>query len=321
MTYLSEISEASHYDANRHSLRGAQLPRRKGPTMHPQKFSFVPGLVFLALVVALAAGCGGGGKKASSTTTATTGIQAPANIKSAGKLVFCSDITYPPEEFYKSGTTTPQGSDIDIGNDVAKRMGVTARFDNTGFEGIIAALLSKKCDAIISGMNDTPERRKQVAFVDYLKVGQSFLISKSNPKHITDIKSLSGKVASVEVGTTNKDYLDAQNKKLTAQGLKPFKIVTFPKDTDAANALKTGKVDAYFADSPVVAYYVGKDPSSFSFAKNPEVVNPIPIGIAIRKSDTQLQSAVTQAIKAMYSDGMMDKIIAKWKLPATKVKT
>ena len=184
--------------------------------MHRQKISTVPGLALLALAVALAAGCGGGGKKASSTTTASTGtttnIQAPANIKSAGKLVFCSDITYPPEEFYKAGTTTPQGSDIDIGNEVAKRMGVTARFDNTGFEGIIAALLSKKCDAIISGMNDTPERRKQVAFVDYLKVGQSFLIAKSNPKHITDIKSLSGKVASVEVGTTNKDYLDALEK-------------------------------------------------------------------------------------------------------------
>jgi polar amino acid transport system substrate-binding protein len=292
--------------------------------MHRQKIPLLTGLVLLALVTVLAAGCGGGGKKASSTTTATgnsTTIQAPANIKSAGKLVFCSDITYPPEEFYKSGTTTPQGSDIDIGNGVAKRMGVTASFDNTGFEGIIAALLSKKCDAIISGMNDTPERAKQVAFVDYLKVGQSFLIQKANPKHITDIKSLSGKVASVEVGTTNKDYLDDQNKKLTAQGLKPFKIITFPKDTDAANALKTGKVDAYFADSPVVAYYVGQDPSSFGFAKNPEVVNPIPIGIAIRKGDTELQTAVKQAIKAMYADGTMDNIIAKWKLPAFKIKT
>src|SRR5437764_14518725 len=100
MTHLGERSEASHYDASGHSLRrGAQLLRRKGPTMHRQKISTVSGLALLALVVALAAGCGGG-KKASNTTTASTGttanIQAPANIKSAGKLVFCSDITYPP---------------------------------------------------------------------------------------------------------------------------------------------------------------------------------------------------------------------------------
>src|SRR5438477_3405096 len=303
MTHLGERSEASHYDASGHSLRrGAQLLRRKGPTMHRQKISTVPGLALLALAVALAAGCGGGGKKASSTTTASTGtttnIQAPANIKSAGKLVFCSDITYPPEEFYKAGTTTPQGSDIDIGNEVAKRMGVTARFDNTGFEGIIAALLAKKCDAIISGMNDTPERLKQVAFVDYLKVGQSFMVKKGNPKHITGITSLAGKSASVETGTTNKDYLDQQSKMLQTQGKKPIKVVTFPKHTDAANALKTGRADAYFGDSPPLAYYVQTDPPSFEVGGNP--INPISIGIALRKSDTQLQSAVLAAVTAMY---------------------
>jgi len=191
-------------------------------------------------------------------------------------------------------------------------MGVKARFDNTGFDGIIAALLAKKCDAVISGMNDTPERRKQVAFVDYLKVGQSFMVKSGNPENISGIASLAGKAASVETGTTNKDYLDAQSKKLQAQGKKGIKVVTFPKDTDAANALKTGKVDAYFGDAPVAAYYIEKDPSSFSIGGTP--VNPISIGIAILKSDTELQAAVKQAVSAMYADGTMDKILTKWKL-------
>jgi polar amino acid transport system substrate-binding protein len=191
-------------------------------------------------------------------------------------------------------------------------MGVKARFDNTGFDGIIAALLAKKCDAVISGMNDTPEREKQVAFVDYLKVGQSFMVKSGNPANITGIASLAGKAASVETGTTNKDFLDAQSKKLQAQGKKAIKVVTFPKDTDAANALKTGKVDAYFGDAPVVAFYIEKDPSSFSIGGTP--VNPISIGIAIRKSDTELQSAVTQAVRAAYADGTMDKILTRWKL-------
>src|SRR5207247_2531968 len=161
----------------------------------------------VVLVPLIAAGCGGSSKKSAATTAATTtsasSIQAPASVKSAGKLVFCSDITYPPEESYKAGTTTPEGSDIDIGTYIAGKMGVKARFDNTGFDGIIAALLAKKCDAIISGMNDTPERRKQVAFVDYLKVGQSFMVKSGNPENITGIPSLAGNAASVETGTTN----------------------------------------------------------------------------------------------------------------------
>jgi polar amino acid transport system substrate-binding protein len=278
----------------------------------------------IVLLLALAgSGCGGSSNKSSESTTTTTAgngasITAPASISSAGKLVFCSDITYPPEESYKQGTTTPEGSDIDIGNYIADKMGVKARFDNTGFDGIIAALLAKKCDAVISGMNDTPERRKQVAFVDYLKVGQSFMVKKGNPENITGIDSLAGKSASVETGTTNKDFLDAQSKRLTSQGKKAIKVVTFPKDTDAANALRTGRVDAYFGDAPVVAYYIEKTPDAFSLGGTP--VNPISIGIAINKSNTELQSAVTKAIDMIYSDGTIDTILTRWKLAGAVAK-
>jgi polar amino acid transport system substrate-binding protein len=278
-------------------------------------------ILALLTIAAFLAGCGGSSKKSAPTTTAApagggAAIQAPGSVKSAGTLVFCSDITYPPEEFYKG--STPVGSDIDIGAEIAKRMGVKAQFDNTGFDGIIPALLGKKCDAIISGMNDTPERQKQVAFVDYINVGQSFMVKKGNPEGIKGVSDLAGKSASVEVGTTNKDYLDEQSKKLTGQGKKGIDVVTFPHDTDAANALKTGKVDAYFGDAPVVAYYITKDPASFTFGGTP--INPIPVGIAIRKNDSELQTAVKSAVDAMYSDGTMAKILGKWQLSASAMK-
>ena len=112
------------------------------------------------------------------------GITPPASISSAGKLVFCSDITYPPEEFYDRARSQSARTSTSA-TSIARRMGVKAQFKNTGFDCIIPALLAKKCDAIISGMNDTPERRKQVDFVDYLKVGQSFMVKKGNPENIT----------------------------------------------------------------------------------------------------------------------------------------
>ena len=230
--------------------------------------------------------------------------------QAAGTLTFCTDATYPPEEFYQG--TKLVGSDIDIGNEVAKRLGLTAKFQNTGFDGIIAALLAKKCDAIISGMNDTPERRKQVAFVDYLSVGQSLMVKAGNPKKINKLADLSGKSVSVEVGTTNKQFLDAASKLLTKKGKPAIKVVTFPKDTDAASALKTGRVDAYFGDSPVVAYYIKRDPS-LGYAGSP--VNPIPVGIAIRKGDALIPK-IRIAVNRAYADGTMKKILAKWQMGA-----
>ena len=239
---------------------------------------------------------------------AAASITPPPSIKKAGKIVYCSDITYPPEEFYQG--SKPIGSDIEIGTDIARRMGAKAVFKNTTFDSIIASLLAKKCDAIISGMNDTAERRKAVDFVDYILVGQSFMVRKGNPGHISTVSSLAGKRVSVESGTTNRDFLAAESKKLVKRGKKAITIVTFPKDTDAVAALSAGRVDAYFGDSPVVAYYIARYPA-FAFGGTP--VNPIPVGIAIRKGDP-LKDAVQKAVTVMYADGTMKQILSRWKM-------
>ena len=238
---------------------------------------------------------------------ARTSVTPPPAIKSAGQIVYCSDISYPPEESFAAGNK-PIGSDIDIGTAIAKLMGVKATFKNTTFDSIIPALITKKCDAIISGMNDTASRRKQVDFVDYLKVGQSLMVKKGNPEHISGLASLAGKRVSVESGTTNRDFLAAASKKLVKAGKKAITIVTFPKDTDAASALKAGRVDAYFGDSPVAVYYANRD-HSFQVAGSP--ITPIAIGIAIRKGDP-LKPAVQKALSQLYANGTMKKIVTKW---------
>jgi len=239
---------------------------------------------------------------------AAAAVTPPPAIKSAGKIVYCTDATYPPEESIPTGSTSPIGSDIDIANAIAAQMGVKAEFKNTTFDSIIAALTQKKCDSVISGMNDTPARRKQVDFVDYLKVGQSIMVKKGNPEHLTSLASLAGKSVSVESGTTDRDFLAAQSAKLVKQGKKAINIKTFPKDTDAASALKAGRVDAYFGDSPVAVYYVSKDPS-FQIGGSP--INPILIGIAIRKGDP-LRPATQKAMAALYANGTIEKIVGKW---------
>jgi polar amino acid transport system substrate-binding protein len=245
-------------------------------------------------------------------TAAAPSIAVPAAITSAGKLVWCVDVSYPPEESFKADGTTAEGSDIDIATEVAKRFGVTAEIDNTSFTGIIASLTGKKCDLIISGMNDTAERAKQVAFVDYLKVGQGLLVPAGNPKGIHTLEDLSGKAVAVQLGTTNKDALDAENVKLKAANKPQIDVQTFDQDTDAFQQLALGRVDAYSGDSPVCAYYAAKPDNAGKFEVGGTPIDPAPIGIAIRKDDTELQAAVKAAIDGMYADGTMKSIIDKW---------
>ena len=106
------------------------------------------------------------------------------------------------------------------------------------------------------------------------------MVKKGNPKHITSLASAAGKTVSVESGTTNRDFLAQQSAKLVKAGKQAINVKTFPKDTDAAAALKAGRVDAYFGDSPVAVYYVSKDKSL--------AVGGAPIApIADRRRDSQ----------------------------------
>jgi polar amino acid transport system substrate-binding protein len=245
-------------------------------------------------------------------TAAAPSIAVPAAITTAGKLVWCVDVSYPPEESFKADGTTAEGSDIDIATEVAKRFGVTVEIDNTSFTGIIASLVGKKCDLIISGMNDTAERAKQVGFVDYLKVGQGLLVAAGNPKGIHTLEDLSGKAVAVQLGTTNKDALDAENVKLKAANKPQIDVQTFDQDTDAFQQLALARVDAYSGDSPVCAYYAAKPDNAGKFEVGGTPIDPAPIGIAIRKDDTELQAAVKAAIDGMYADGTMKSIVDKW---------
>ncbi len=239
-------------------------------------------------------------------SVAVQAVAAPA-AGASKTLLYCSDISYPPEEFVQGGK--PMGSDIDIGNDVARRLGMRAKYLNTGFDGIVAALLSNKCDAIISGMNDTPERAKSVSFADYLSVGQSLIGKKGNPLHIKTPLDVCGKDAGAQVATTNLQTLQRFNKQCKAKGKPSIKIIAFKEDPLGVTALKTGHIDVYESDSPPAVWYTTKD-KSLQIVGQP--IKPLPVGIAIAPKNKALTAKVQHAIAAMYNDGTMKKILEKW---------
>jgi polar amino acid transport system substrate-binding protein len=261
----------------------------------------LPLLALATLVPALAACGGGGGGGASSPTT--TGAAAPV----PNPLVFCVDTTYPPAESIVNGKAA--GYDIDIANAVAQQLGSTAQIKTTGFTVIIPALLHKKCDAIISSMTITADRAKQVHFVPYINVGAFLMVKKGNPSKISTLASLSGKSAAVESSTTELAGLQAENKTLQKQGKPQITIRNYPADTSAAAAIQSGKVDAYFADAPPVLYYIRTTHGKFQTAGTQ--IETAPEGIATRKGDP-LGLKINNAIQALYLNGKMKTILAKW---------
>ncbi len=243
-------------------------------------------------------------------------VTPPAGIAAAGKIVYCSDISGPPLGYFDENNK-PIGSDIDLGTEIAKRMGVAAQFNNTPFDGIIPALQAKHCDAILSQLFDKPKRREVVDFVDYMYSSEALLVHKGNPKNIHGLDDLSGVKIAVENGTTIQSLIEEQNKKFAAAGKPPANIVVYPKDSDALQALQINQVDVYGTTLESAAYFMQKASNVFDVAGEPFA--KILTGIAVRKDEPELRTAIQQAFDKIRADGTYMKILSKWHLEGDKL--
>jgi polar amino acid transport system substrate-binding protein len=246
-----------------------------------------------------------------------TSAMAPKRIADSGTIVYCSDMTSPPIEFLDE-STKPVGSDIDIGNEIAKRFDVKAEWKNIPFKGLVPALLAQQCDAVISQLFDKPERRQTIDLVDYMNSSEAFLVHAGNPKKVHSIEDLSGHKVAVENGTTIQELIEDQNKKFQTGGKKPADLVVFPKDTDALQALQIGQVDVYGTTLESAAYYMDKAPKTFEVAGPP--FHQILTGIGLRKNDAGMADGVQKAVDAMKQDGTLLAILKKWHIEGDMMK-
>lgn len=234
-------------------------------------------------------------------------LAACSGTKSISKLVVAVDATYPPMEFVdeKDGKTLV-GFDVDLAKALAKEMGVEVEIKNVDWNAIIPGLQAKQYDVIMSSMNITPEREKEVNFIEYVRMSQVFVSPKAGPAIAKDTE-LSGKTVAVQAGTTSDDYMQD----LMATKVKDVKkLTTFPGATDAFMALKAKQADVIVVDEPVGLYYVAKDAASYAITGR--AIDPEPVGIALRKDDTALKAALEKALATVKSNGKFKEINTTW---------
>jgi len=256
---------------------------------------------------------------ASAAASAVASVAADQLI-TADRLTACIDIPYPPQEFFDD-QGNPTGSDVDIGAEIAHRLGLELTVNNTVFDTIIAALQGNKCDMIISAQNITADRVKQVDMIPYFQAGQSFLVAKGNPKAINTTDDLCGKSIAAETGTTEVDYVNGTgdykgaglSKGCTEKGNAAITMKEFEKDSDALLALQAGQVDAYFADQPVAANYANTKPDQFELAPIPPLA-PALEGISVLKDHKPLEAAIQAALASMITDGTYGTILKKYQM-------
>lgn len=225
------------------------------------------------------------------------------NATAAETIRFAASATYPPFESLDANNQIV-GFDIDLANALCKQMQAQCTFTNQAFDSLIPSLKFKRFDAVMAGMDITPEREKQVLFTKpYYDNSALFIAQKGK---IADVAALKGKKVGVQNGTTHQKYLTDKHPEIT----------TVPYDSyqNAILDLKNGRVDAVFGDTAVVNEWLKQNDALA--AVGAKVTDKdyfgTGLGIAVRQKNTDLQGKFNAALDKIKQDGTYETIYKKW---------
>jgi polar amino acid transport system substrate-binding protein len=283
------------------------------------------GLAAAAAMALSTAACGsesgdntgaGSGPAPSASADTSLADKVPADIKAAGKLTIGTDSSYAPNEFLDADGKTVVGMDVDLFNAVAQKLGLTTQWQSATFDSIIPGVTSGKYNLGVSSFTINADRLKEVNMISYFSAGTQWAQKTGGSVNADDA---CGKKIAVQTATVQVDDLNARSKKCTDGGKAKITIDQYQKQSDATNAVVTGKDEAMLADSPVVAYAVKQ--TNGQLALLGDIYDSAPYGYVVGKDKTDLAQLIQQAVQSLIADGTYKTILDKWGVAAGAITT
>src|SRR5436305_698981 len=220
-------------------------------------------------------------------------------VRQSGELRIGTDATYPPFETAEGGNFS--GFDIDLGEAIAKELGVKARWINSGFDGIFPALQNGSFDAVMSSVTITPERSASMLFSDpYYDSGQLIAV-RQDTQNINTPDDLAGKKVGVQINTTAQYDLEKR------AGVEVEKYNTIDL---ALQDLQNKRIDAVVSDAPVLKWMIFQ-----SFRQLKTVGRRFTdekFGIALGQDSDDLRRAINAALWHIVQSGDYNRLHEKW---------
>jgi polar amino acid transport system substrate-binding protein len=237
-------------------------------------------------------------------------------VMKAKTLTMSSDPAYPPQSFLNAQNEF-EGFDIDVGREIAKRLGAELKIVTPAWEVITAGNWGNRWDVSVGSMTPTSERGRVLDFpAIYYFTPASFAVHQdSNAQKVED---LNGKVIGVCGGCTYESYLK-KDLKIDAEGVPPFdfkveakEIRTYETDTNALDDLRLGdgkRLDAVMSALPTINDAI-KNGYPLRVVGDPAFYEPL--AVATDKGDPEFDAKIAEIVKAMHEDGTLTKLSQKW---------
>jgi ABC-type amino acid transport substrate-binding protein len=275
------------------------------------------GALLLPLAVILAS-CGGGNTSQSAAGSGAGGSANPlitqgphvSAILQKGFILIGTSPDFPPyESVDASGKIV--GFDVDLMDEIAKRMGVTNKWQDMPFDVTIATLQQGKVDISVSTHQKTPDNSKQVDFtIEYEPATTVFMERNDENIQLTKPEDVAKYKVGVQTGGTNEKWLQDH---LVATGMMPAaNLKTYERADAALLDLVNGRLDLITSEGNTGAVYAKQKPVKIAYITTK--MNASNYVIAVPKGWDDLRQTFDAIITAIKDDGTLKKLEEKWNL-------
>jgi cystine transport system substrate-binding protein len=224
-------------------------------------------------------------------------------VRNAGTVRVALTEANPPWNFVDAASSRPAGYDVDVANELARRLSVgKVEFIASNFQSFIEGVRANRFDMVISGQTITPQRSEQVDFSRPYEVNGVSIFVRAGNRSINGLSDLAGRRVGVSAGTTQE--------KLARDKIAGADVRTYDNATLGLTDLGHGGVDAVL---------VSRFQGSFLADRNGLPVRPVDgllereiNGMSFEKGSPRFKQAVDQALTAMIDDGTLSEISRRW---------
>ena len=229
------------------------------------------------------------------------------------EVTVVTENAYPPLQFLDASGAAI-GWEYDAMADIAKRLNMTVRYENTSWDAMIPAVSEGQFDIGMTGITIRDDRKEKVDFSDAYMRSEMVMLVRGDESRFTDAKSFA----------ENADLLMAAQ-----PGTTPFYVGVYEVlDGDEANpriklmetfgatveALKAGDVDLVLTDGTAGKGYVDASGGALKIIGEP--LGTEDFGFIFPKG-SDLVAPINAAIAEMKADGTLDALNRKWVLDYT----
>jgi polar amino acid transport system substrate-binding protein len=262
-----------------------------------RKFALYCTCVTVAL--AFVAGCA-----KDSGDSASGAIRDLKEVRQSGVLKWGSDEAGgAPYEFRDPSNPSQRvGFEVEIMDEIAKRMKVKIEFVQNDWGTLIPALNRGDFDVAMAGIEVTDDRKDVVLFSKPYYIYTQQLVVRADDKSINSLADCKGK----KVGTLNNTAAERILKATPG-----VEIASYDDNVRPYEDCEIGRIDAVLLDLPIANHYA-KPKAKLRFAGEP--FGEGMYAICIRKECKAIKGAIDAALDEMKADGTLQKILEKWSL-------